>query len=356
MRVDLFDYDLPEEQIALVPPPERDGARLLIVPPNGPFGHDLIAHLAEHFGPSDVLILNDTKVIPATLAGMRPARDVGGGDPAGVGIDITLLKCLEERDDGVRWQAFVRPAKRVRAGDDIEIGPVTARVKRREGAEAVLHIPLTPSAFQSFLYDHGTMPLPPYIARKRAVEVSDQDRYQTVFGKRPGSVAAPTAGLHFTDRLLSAIAERGATILRVTLHVGAGTFLPITAADCTDHRMHSEWGEVSPPVAERLRAAKAGGERITCVGTTALRIVETAAQSGEVQAFAGETDIFITPGFSFQCADRLLTNFHLPRSTLLMLVSAFSGRERILSAYREAINEGYRFFSYGDACLLERVS
>ena len=356
MRVDDFDFDLPEELIALEPAQRRDGSRLLHVGSDGAFHHRQFTDILDQFGPEDVLVLNDTKVFPAALTAIRPAREVGGGGD--VTVDINLHKFVKAGDGEVVWRAFVRPAKRLTEGDELRIGEgFAARVTGRNGAEADIAFPGTEEEVYAALDRVGHMPLPPYIARKRPAGVEDRNRYQTVFADRTGSVAAPTAGLHFTDEMLGALENRGTEIVRVTLHVGAGTFLPVSVSNIKDHVMHAEWGEVSEAAAETLNAAMEAGKRITCVGTTSLRLVESAAPwPRKIEPFADETDIFITPGYSFKIADRLITNFHLPKSTLLMLVSAFSGRERMLAAYDEAIRERYRFFSYGDACLLERTS
>ncbi|RFB03936.1 tRNA preQ1(34) S-adenosylmethionine ribosyltransferase-isomerase QueA [Parvularcula marina] len=356
MRTDEFDYDLPEELIALEPSDARDGSRLLHLPASGPVHHRQFRDLLALFGEDDVLVLNDTRVFPAALKAIRKAREVGGGGD--VTIDINLHKFIREENGETIWRAFVRPAKRLAVSDELFMpAGLTARVITREGPEADLAFPGSRDEVLARLDEAGEMPLPPYIARKRAAGTPDRERYQTVFAEKTGSVAAPTAGLHFTDELLSQLEARGTQIVRVTLHVGAGTFLPVSAENIEDHQMHSEWGEVSEAAAVALNAAMASGKRITCVGTTAMRLVESASSGPrEIAPFSDETDIFITPGYAFRIADRLITNFHLPKSTLLMLVSAFSGKSRILAAYEEAIAERYRFFSYGDACLLERTT
>jgi len=354
MRVDDFDFDLPPERIALEPVRPRDKSRLLHVAPgavNDCVVNDrAIADLPAFLNPGDMLVLNDTKVIPAQLTGLRRARDIGGGGD--VTIDVTLHKKISD----ARWRAFIRPAKRLREGDVIVFDDAfSAVVDERDNAEAVLRFNLCGAAFDDALSRTGAPPLPPYIARKRAVNDHDTQLYQTVFAKRDGSVAAPTAGLHFTQALLSDIAARGAAIETITLHVGAGTFLPVTAEDTADHKMHSEWGEITAGQAERINMVRAGGGRIMAVGTTSLRLLESAADAaGIVRPFCGETDIFITPGYRFRAVDLLLTNFHLPRSTLFMLVCAFAGTAQMKSAYKHAIEAAYRFYSYGDACLLEK--
>jgi len=346
MRVDLFDFDLPPERIALEPASPRDAARLLYVAADGL--HDRIARdLPALLGPSDMLVVNDTKVIPAQLFGTRAAR--AEGDP--VTIEATLHK---EMSEGC-WRAFVRPAKRLREGDVIAFGDLlSATVKERDGAEAVLAFDTGKQPFKEALDQAGVMPLPPYIARRRPAGDEDKAHYQTIFANDAKSVAAPTAGLHFTQDLLAQLRAAGVNLMAITLHVGAGTFLPVTADDTADHKMHSEWGEVTAEQADRINACKAAGGRVIAVGTTSLRLLESAAdENGAIQPFAAETDIFITPGFRFKIADMLMTNFHLPRSTLFMLVCAFAGMERMKKAYAHAIKKAYRFYSYGDACLLE---
>lgn len=336
MRVDAFDFALPEGLIAERPARPRDAARLLLV------GDELlnrtVRDLPALLEPDDLLVVNDTKVIPARLTGRRGEAKV----------EATLHKRLGEGC----WRAFVRPGKRVREGDEIIFADdLAARVTARpSGREADLEFGLTDAALQVALERHGAMPLPPYIPRDHGADAQDREDYQTLFADHPGAVAAPTAALHFTPELVAALEARGISIVRVTLHVGAGTFLPVDADDTEDHRMHSEYGEVSAQAAERINAA----ERVVAVGTTVLRILESAAGDDGVAPFAGETDIFITPGYRFRVVDRLLTNFHLPRSTLFMLVSAFAGLDRMQAAYAHAIAERYRFYSYGDACLLSR--
>ena len=342
MRVDLFDFDLPEDRIALRPANPRDSARMLVVQPGKGVEDKGVLDLPEFLRPGDVLVSNDTRVLPAQLFGTRGEAKVG----------VTLHKRVEAK----RWHAFVKNAKRLKVGD---------RVVFSERLSAIVEdkLPDGPIAFlfecegpvEAALMEAGTMPLPPYIASRRPADEKDAEDYQTVFARRQGSVAAPTAGLHFTDRLLAALDARGIERVTVTLHVGAGTFLPVKAEDTTAHKMHSEWGEVSPEVAEKLNAVKARGGRIVCVGTTSLRLIESAAdENGVIHPFAAETDIFITPGYRFKAVDVLMTNFHLPKSTLFMLVSAFSGLETMKAAYAHAIASGYRFYSYGDASLLFR--
>jgi S-adenosylmethionine:tRNA ribosyltransferase-isomerase len=355
MRVDDFDFELPEENIALKPARPRDSARLLHVRGDG-FGDHIVRDLPSLLRPGDLLVVNDTRVIPAQLKGLRPARADGGGtDP--VEIDATLHKRLPS-GEGVSWRAFVRPAKRLRDGDQIDFGGrLTAIVEARDGAECMLRFGCEPHEFDVALAEIGAPPLPPYIARKRALTERDSEDYQTVYATEKGSVAAPTAGLHFTDDLMARLKDKGVGFETITLHVGAGTFLPVSVEDTADHKMHAEWGEITPAQAERINEARAKGGRIVAVGTTAMRLLESAAdESGVIHPFTAETDIFITPGYRFKAVDVLMTNFHLPRSTLFMLVSAFSGTERMKAAYAHAVATGYRFYSYGDASLLERAS
>jgi S-adenosylmethionine:tRNA ribosyltransferase-isomerase len=377
MRTDLFDFDLPDDRIALTPASPRDAARLLVVSaPPSPRGAPTepqapsargegwgggppqlqdrhIADLPDLLRPGDALVLNDTRVIRAALHGER----IRGENRAAVSFN------LHKRLDEHRWLAFARPAKRLAAGDRIRfghdgrvclLGTLEATVARvGEAGEVELAFSLHGAYLDEAIESIGDPPLPPYIAGKRAVEAGDAERYQTVYARREGAVAAPTAGLHFTDRLLAALDARGIARQHVTLHVGAGTFLPVKAEDTSEHRMHAEWGEITAAAAASLNAARRAGGRIVAVGTTALRLLETAAEEdGTIRPFAGETDIFIRPGYRFKAVDVLVTNFHLPRSTLFMLVAAFSGLDTMQAAYAHAIREGYRFYSYGDACLL----
>ncbi len=352
MRVDLFDFDLPQERIALEPARPRDAARLLHVAGKSHVDRR-VRDLPAVLRAGDMLVVNDTKVIPAQLVGKRAAR----GDGDDVSVDVTLHK--EERDvaGGVRWRAFVRPAKRLRAGDRIVFGEkLTGVVEAREGAECVLQFDADRSAFDAALGEYGAAPLPPYIARKRPATAQDLSDYQTTYAQEEGSVAAPTAGLHFTPALLDALRSAGVLTETITLHVGAGTFLPVSVDDTADHVMHSEWGEITTEQAQRINAARENGGRVVAVGTTSLRLLESAAANdGAILPFCDETDIFITPGYRFKSVDLLLTNFHLPRSTLFMLVCAFAGTEVMKRAYAHAIDSEYRFYSYGDACLLERA-
>ncbi len=352
MRVDEFDFELPENRIALKPASPRDAARLLHVSGDA-FGDFKVADLPRLLKRGDLLVLNDTKVIAAQLEGKRAAR-MGDGD---IRVDVTLIKRLiSDPDLGARWRAFVRPGKRVKVGDTLHFGDTfSAQVESRYGAEAILRFNWGGAAFDRLLAEFGAPPLPPYIARKRKATPDDARAYQTIFAQEPGSVAAPTAGLHFTEKLFERLKAAGVETETITLHVGAGTFLPVTAEDTRDHVMHAEWGEVTKEQADRINAARAAGGRIVAVGTTSLRLLESAAdEAGVIHPFADETAIFITPGYRFKAIDALLTNFHLPRSTLFMLVCAFAGTSRMKRAYAEAIDRGYRFYSYGDACLLER--
>lgn len=350
MRVDAFDFALPPDRIALRPARPRDAARLLVVRPDAALHDAVIGDLPALLRAGDVLVVNDTRVIPARLAGSRTRGE------AVARIEATLHK--READDA--WRAFVRPAKKLEIGDRVTFGAtptdaLDAQVAARgEGGEVVFRFALAGAALDAGIARAGVMPLPPYIAARREPGTADAADYQTMFADRPGAVAAPTAGLHFTPALADAAEKRGVDVVRVTLHVGAGTFLPVKVEDTADHRMHAEWGSVGEAAAERLNAVRARGGRIVAVGTTALRILETAATpDGTVRPFAGDTAIFITPGYRFKAVDLLMTNFHLPRSTLFMLVAAFSGLETMQRAYAHAIASGYRFYSYGDACLLE---
>lgn len=342
MKVDLFDFELPRERIALKPASPRDAARLLYIQGQALRDHS-IRDLPSLLQPGDLIIFNDTKVIPARLMGKR-------GDAK---IEVTLHKSLGEG----RWQAFAKPGKRLRVGDEVSFGQAyTATVEQKlETGEVVLHFPYSPDVMMEKLAHFGSMPLPPYISRDTTTDIQDESDYQTMFAKHSGAVAAPTAGLHFTPELFAALQHRGVEHAYVTLHVGAGTFLPVKVEDTSEHVMHYETAILTQEVADVIRAAKQAGRRIVAVGTTALRTLESAVDSeGGISAFSGETNLFITPGYNFRVVDVLLTNFHLPRSTLFMLVSAFAGREEMLAAYAHAIKAGYRFYSYGDACLLER--
>jgi len=339
MRVDAFDFDLPKHLIAERPASPRDSARLLMVGDLG-LKDRHVRDLPSLLAPGDCLVVNDTKVIPARLVGRR-------GDAR---IEITL----HQNDGDGRWRAFARPAKRLRPGDVIRFADdFEAEVTRREGGEVSLSFNCRHDEFWAALDAQGVMPLPPYIPRAAGPDAADLRDYQTMFAEQPGAVAAPTAGLHFTPELADALDAAGMARVTVTLHVGAGTFLPVKVDDTADHKMHGEWGQVSETAGNTINKARESGGRLVAVGTTALRLLESAAgDDGVVRPFEGDTKLFITPGYRFKAVDRLLTNFHLPRSTLFMLVAAFSGLERMQAAYAHAVESGYRFYSYGDACLL----
>ena len=339
MHLDDFAFDLPRELIAAEP---RDAARLLVVPGSGEFADRRIGDLPDLLRPGDLLVCNDTKVIPVRLVGTRGAATV----------EITLAHDL----GGGTWQAYAKGARRLHVGERIVFASdfTAEMVAKRPDGSVELRFALEGDAFAAALARHGAMPLPPYIKRPRGGDPGDRDAYQTMFARHPGAVAAPTAGLHFTPALLDRLAARGIELARLTLHVGPGTFLPVKTDDPREHHMHGEWGLISDETAARIRAAKACGGRVIAIGTTSLRLLESAAAAtGEVSAFAGETRLFILPGYRFKAIDLLLTNFHLPRSTLFMLVAALAGLDRMKAAYRHAVAAGYRFFSYGDACLLE---
>jgi S-adenosylmethionine:tRNA ribosyltransferase-isomerase len=352
MRVSEFDFHLPETLIALHPAEPRDSARLLVVKPGEPFADRHIPDLKTLLRPGDVLVVNDTRVLPAELRGVR----VRGEVRANVSFN------LHKRVDAHTWRAFARPAKKLHVLDRLELGnggadPLIATVAGKgDTGEVTLEFALGGAQLDEAIKSHGAMPLPPYIGAKRAVEERDKVDYQTVYAAEDGAVAAPTAGLHFTEKLLQELSDMGVAMERVTLHVGAGTFLPMKADDTDDHVMHSEWGEIDQATVERINARRAAGGRVIAVGTTSLRLLETASRAtGELRPFVGDTDIFITPGFRFRTVDVLMTNFHLPKSTLFMLVSAFSGLEVMKPAYEHAIAHGYRFYSYGDSSLLHRA-
>ncbi len=356
MRVNLFDFDLPPERIALRPAKPRDAARLLVIRPHGSprFEDRTILDLPKQLAPGDVLAVNDTRVIRAGLDGVR----VRGKTSAR--IEATLFR----REGADLWRAFARPAKRLREGDVIRFAAANSMESSAKSLDAevvskggegdvLLKFVVSTETLDKAIERVGQMPLPPYISSRRRADRKDTQDYQTLFAQKPGAVAAPTASLHFTPRLIAALAARKVSIQRVTLHVGAGTFLPVKVSDAKDHKMHAEWGEVSETAADALNHARRSGGRIVAAGTTSLRILESAARpDGRFAAFAGETSIFISPGYRFKTADVLLTNFHLPRSTLFMLAAAFSGIETMRAAYGHAIAENYRFYSYGDACLL----
>jgi S-adenosylmethionine:tRNA ribosyltransferase-isomerase len=357
MRVDVFDFELPEELIALRPARPRESARLLHVPTRGPFEDHTVRDAPELFRPGDLLVFNDTRVIPARLNGVRVRGD------SSVSVEATLL----ERTSPSTWIALAKPGKRLREGDRISFGALedrscllgaldaTVKAKGEDGA-ITLAFDLSGPDLDAAIAAAGAMPLPPYIASRREPDEEDMSDYQTFYAREAGAVAAPTAGLHFTPELFERLIERGLTCMRVTLHVGAGTFLPMKAEDTNDHVMHSEWRSIPEGVAAEINQAKAEGRRVIAIGTTALRTLESAAdEAGQVHPVSGPTDIFITPGYRFRIVDGLWTNFHLPKSTLFMLVSAFAGLDRMQAVYAHAIANKYRFYSYGDASLLWRA-
>jgi S-adenosylmethionine:tRNA ribosyltransferase-isomerase len=356
MKTDLFDFELPADRIALRPAVPRDVARLLVVRSGGvpELDDHSVSDLPDLLQPGDCLVVNDSKVIAARLTGRRLGR--GATEPA---IEATLHKRL----DGSHWRAFVKPAKKLQVGDTLRfgtegkvcfLGELDAQVSHKdEGGGITLSFAFHGPVLDQAIAERGEMPLPPYIASQRVPDEQDRTDYQTLFAREEGSVAAPTAGLHFTDKLLARLKGREIGLHKVTLHVGAGTFLPVKADDTEGHVMHAEFGTVSAETAAALNATHSKGGRIVAVGSTALRLLESAAKDeGTLHAFAGETAIFITPGYKFRAVDLMLTNFHLPRSTLFMLVAAFSGLDSMQRAYAHAIRTGYRFYSYGDACLL----
>ena len=339
MRVDAFDFDLPNDRIALRPARPRDSARMLLVE-GAEISDRNILDLPDLLRDGDVLVFNDTRVIPAQLEGRRGDASIGA--------------TLHKRESLRGWWAFVRNAKRVRTGDVVEFGEgVKASAVDRDDAGAILLAFHGDEPVETLLERAGTMPLPPYIASKRGTDDHDRDDYQTMFAREAGAVAAPTAALHFTDRLTETLDARRVRRETLTLHVGAGTFLPVKVDDTSEHKMHSEWGRIDAATADRLNAARAAGGRLIAVGTTSLRLLESAASDdGVVQPFQGDTAIFITPGYRFKAVDGLMTNFHLPKSTLFMLVSALMGLDVMKAAYAHAIEAGYRFYSYGDSSLL----
>lgn len=346
MKLSDFDFDLPEALIAVRPAHPRSSARMLVA--DGDTITDSVAHdLPDFLRAGDLLVLNDTRVIPARLSGMRHRDSVQG--PVSARVESTLL---EPRGDGT-WAALIKPLKRVKLNEVIVFSPtLDATVEAIEDGQAHLRFNCSGDDFDAALNAAGAMPLPPYIAAKRPADARDKDDYQTVWARHKGAVAAPTASLHFDAELLAALSARGVAFTYVTLHVGAGTFLPVKVDDIAEHKMHAEWGRVSEDAANAIKETKAAGGRVIPVGTTALRLVETAAKDGQIAPWEGDTDIFITPGFTFKVADALMTNFHLPKSTLMMLVAALMGTKTIKNIYAHAISENYRFFSYGDASLL----
>ena len=340
MRVDLFDFDLPPERIALRPARPRDSARMLVVAGEGAFADRHVSDLPHALRAGDVLVFNDTRVIPAQLEGRRGEAKIGA----------TLHKRIDLR----RWQAFIRNAKRLRVGDRIDFAADVAAIAEARHPDGSFTLAFAGDEPVEVLLERaGTMPLPPYIASKRGIDAQDRADYQTLFAAKDGAVAAPTAALHFTLGLLATLDAAGIARETLTLHVGAGTFLPVKAEDTADHAMHAEWGTIDEATAARLNAARAAGGRVIAVGTTSLRLLESATgEDGVIRPFSGDTSIFITPGYRFRAIDGLMTNFHLPKSTLFMLVSALMGRERMLDAYANAIAQQYRFYSYGDSSLL----
>jgi S-adenosylmethionine:tRNA ribosyltransferase-isomerase len=358
MQLADFDFDLPEDRIALRPASPRDSARLLLVEPGRELRDLQVRDLPGLLRAGDILVLNDTRVIPARLKGVRTR------EATSMRVEATLHKRLSPHV----WTAFMRPGKRLAVGDRVSfgetddraclLGALDATVKAKgEGGEVTLAFDLSGPDLDAAIAERGAMPLPPYIAAKRGEDAQDRTDYQTVYADEDGSVAAPTAGLHFTAELFARLARAGVETAFVTLHVGAGTFLPVKTENLAEHRMHAEWGEVDAATAERLNAVRRAGGRIVCVGTTSLRLLESATgEDGVVRPFMEETAIFITPGYRFRAADGLVTNFHLPKSTLFMLVSAFAGLETMRAAYAHAIATGYRFYSYGDGSLLWRAA
>ena len=345
MKLSDFDFDLPEDLIATRPAQPRSSARLLHAEAGG-MADCIVNQLPDILRPTDRLVLNDTKVIPARLFGVR--RRVGDTGPTEAKIEVTLL---EPQADGT-WSALVKPLKKLREGEVVEFSSdLTAILEGRADGQGRLRFNLTGDDFDAALAEAGAMPLPPYIAAKRPADEQDKEDYQTIWARNAGAVAAPTASLHFDEALVAALTAKGVAMSFVTLHVGAGTFLPVKVEDVTTHKMHAEWGRVSETAAAEIAATKAAGGRVIPVGTTALRLIESAARGGQIRAWEGDTDIFIYPGFEFQVTDGLMTNFHLPKSTLMMLVSALMGQERVRLIYAHAIERRYRFFSYGASSL-----
>jgi S-adenosylmethionine:tRNA ribosyltransferase-isomerase len=342
MNVNDFDFELPKASIALRPARPRDSARMLVLNNESDIEHKGVLDLASYLTPDDIIVFNDTRVIPGRLTGRRGEAK----------IEITLHK----RNSPTEWQVFAKPAKKCKLNDELDFNGLKAIVTAvGEAGERTLKFIVEDTAMTNALENHGTMPLPPYIAAQRAVDAEDNSDYQTVYAEKDGAVAAPTAGLHFTKKLFGMLDKTGVKRVTVTLHVGAGTFLPVKVDDTKDHKMHSEWGEITPETAAILNEAKANGGRIVSVGTTSMRLLESATdENGVIHAFKDDTDIFITPGYRFKAVDILMTNFHLPKSTLFMLVSAFSGFNEMHHVYDTAIKNGYRFYSYGDSSLLFR--
>lgn len=350
MKVSEFDFDLPDEAIALRPAVPRDHARLLQVGGDGCLSNHNVYELNELLRAGDLLVVNETRVFPSALSGIRAARPVGGGGDVNIGVN------LHQNISANSWRAFIRPAKRIKIDDEIsfQAGLKAKIIDKKDGGDIALEFNLSGADLMQAFHEIGVPPLPPYIARQRNIDDKDWDDYQTVYAAQTGSVAAPTAGLHFTPGLLENIKSKGIQIEKVLLHVGAGTFLPVKTDDTDDHIMHSEWFSISEDTARAINQAKENGRRIIAVGTTSLRALESAGQGGQVNAETRNTDIFITPGYQFKIVDGLMTNFHLPKSTLFMLVSAFTGAAEMKTAYQYAIENGYRFYSYGDSSLLWR--
>lgn len=348
MQLSDFDFELPEGRIALRPAEPRDSARLLQVRPGGRLSDHRVRDLPLLLRAGDVLVVNETRVIPARLKGRRLRE----------GSDVAVEATLHQRVSEGAWRAFMRPGKKIAQGDRLRFGDLSAIVAAKgDAGEFTLAFDLSGPELDAAVAGVGEMPLPPYIASKRREDARDRSDYQTVYARTEASVAAPTAGLHFTAELIDRLSVSGIDLVPVTLHVGAGTFLPVKTEDVSQHRMHAEWGEITRDAAGRINAARAAGGRVVCVGTTSLRLLESAAGvDGGLDAWTGETDIFITPGHRFRIADALMTNFHLPKSTLFMLVSALAGLDEMRTAYAHAIANGYRFYSYGDASLLWRAS
>ncbi len=352
MKVSDFDFDLPDEAIALRPSSPRDHARLLQVASSGQITDHHVFDLVDLLQSGDVLVVNETRVLPAALSAIRLARPVGGNG------DITIKVNLHQKTGPDSWVAFARPAKRLKVGDVIYFSKeLSASVSERSsGREVKLQFNRSREDLMAAIDQLGDMPIPPYIARQRAADEQDLSDYQTIYASNTGSVAAPTAGLHFTYPLISRLADKGIRLEKVVLHVGAGTFLPIISEDTSEHKMHSEWYSIDQDTADRINTAKSNGQRIIAVGTTSLRALESNVEDGKLQAGEGNTDIFITPGHDFEIIDGLMTNFHLPRSTLFMLVCALSGFQAMKNAYGYAVENGYRFYSYGDASLLWKAN
>jgi S-adenosylmethionine:tRNA ribosyltransferase-isomerase len=356
MRIDAFDFDLPEDRIALRPVRPRDAAKLLVVKPDQKkrFRDDTVLNLADYLDAGDLLVFNNTKVIPAELAGERHRGEAVSK------VSINLHK----KSDAFTWQSFARPQKRLKADDSIlfknQNGEIVLKaevLKLAEGGEVTLRFEQTGPDFEAGLAQSGRMPLPPYIGLKRDQDEADLEDYQTVYASEAGAVAAPTAGLHFTDRIFKSLENKGIQSAYVTLHVGAGTFLPVKAEDTDNHKMHAEWGQIDEATAALINETRKQGKRIVAVGTTSLRLLESAAaDDGFIKPFEGDTDIFIKPGYRFKMIDALMTNFHLPKSTLFMLVSALSGLETMKAAYKHAVENRYRFYSYGDSSLLFKAN